>query len=426
MNRIGATLAERLSPLVKRTVTAIPVNPSRHWANAAWATLFILSTATSLALAAEVLVPPMTVLWSVPRFTIRDMLRSSDSSVTVLTADDAEHKLSLLVDLSESGPGKAIPLSIDAAPLGRELRLANGVGDTLWIGGATNFRRTLYSSGLSDGYLAKLDRQGHVDWERQFGHDRLREIQDLTSLDAGDVVVVGRDDDRTWLARISADGEVAWEKTFGLGKIASVSTVGGQVWVAAFDADSGDATQADHGRVTLWRFDGGGKLLGQAIVRNDLATRPHTVWLMRILTGPGDTVYVLSAWMEQSSPKPLVVTKMDRHGAVLWQKEVPGTIWRGPHRPDVLCWLSFAVLENSDAVVACPKRGLTTVTRIAASTSELSRISVPMPEMPNCGDAYGLARFLLERSGQKLWLLGGGSGCTWLGQAPIAIEDERP
>ena len=397
---------------------------SCYWANAAWMILFVLTAAAPSALAAEDTVRPMTRQWSVPRFSMRDMVRSSDGPVTVLTADDAEHKLSLLIGLSESGFGRTIPLSIDAAPLGRELRLAGGPGDTLWIGGSTNFRRTMSSSGLSDGYLAKLDRQGHVAWERQFGRDRRREIQDLASLDAGDVVVVGRDDDRTWLARVSADGQVVWEKTFGLGKIASVSAVGDEVWVAAFDRDSADATRTDQGRVTVWRFDGKGEMLGQSIVRDELATRPQTFWLMRILKGPRDAVYVFSAWMERPAPKPLVVTKMDTQGRILWQKDVPGTIWQGPHHPDVLCELSFVVLENSDAVVACPNKGLTAVTQIAAGTSELSRVSVPMPEMPNCDDAYGVAQFLLERPGQKLWLLGGGSGCSWLGQVSIESNDK--
>ena len=380
---------------------------------AAWAALLLLGSLSG-GFAADEVTQEMTVFWSAPRFAVRDLLRVSDGSVIALVNNSTKQGLALQVGLDESGPGREIELSIDATRLGRDLHLRAGSGNTFWIGGGANFSRTLSSGALSDAYLAKLDGAGNIVWQRTFGRDRRREIQDIASLDGGDALVVGIDDDQTWLARISTNGEMVWEKTFGLAQAASIAQIGAQVWVAAFDKAG---PSIGNGRVTLWRFDNAGELVGKSVVREEVAVRPHLGGgLAKIVKNPQGTLYIFSGWDEGlRPPKPVAVTKLDISGEVIWEKALPSTILHDPPHRDTECLPSIAVLENGDAIVACPDRGRTDVSQIDARTAEVTRTQIAIPEMQNCEEGAGGVRFFFERDGQGLRLFGGGRGCTWLG-----------
>lgn len=75
-------------------------------------------------------------LWSVRHFArMLGLTRSSDGQIVVL-AEDPLGKLALFVGMNGSGPGEKILLP---ALRGNERQLVAGLGDTLWIGGTTNF-----------------------------------------------------------------------------------------------------------------------------------------------------------------------------------------------------------------------------------------------------------------------------------------------
>src|SRR5580693_9500408 len=117
-------------------------------------------------------------LWSKstpPILEFRDLARSSGGSVALLAEDSARNK-SLLIGADASGPGHLIPLPGAKGARGDELRLVRGVGETLWIGGSRHFRRAAFDALLSDAYLAKLDRAGQLEWERDFGGQSARAI----------------------------------------------------------------------------------------------------------------------------------------------------------------------------------------------------------------------------------------------------------
>ena len=168
---------------------------------------------------------------------------SSDSAV--LLASDRQNNKSLFVGATELGPGRLVPLPTLANVPVQGLRLIRGTAGQLWIAGSSNYREGIAGGRLWDAYLAKLYLEGNLVWEHNFEGQSEKEIQDLAALPNGDVVVAGKEGDKTWLARISADAKIVWERTFGLGSVAAVATVGDNVVVAAFDTD-GEA---------VWRFD---------------------------------------------------------------------------------------------------------------------------------------------------------------------------
>jgi hypothetical protein len=163
---------------------------------------------------------PLPVDWPPPtadrRMNVVDIVPSSSGPVILLTDSSS----GWLVQPDAPQPERLISF-----PLARPwVHLAAGAKDTLWIGGRKNSRRAngIAPIPLSDAYLAKSDRRGHVLWERTFGGNSEREIQSMTPLPSGDVVAAGLDNRlsnrRTWLARISSDGDIIWERSFSGGK----------------------------------------------------------------------------------------------------------------------------------------------------------------------------------------------------------------
>jgi hypothetical protein len=181
-------------------------------------------------------------LWSVPTFKMLDLTRSSDGTIFILS-EDAKKDKSLLVGADASGPGRKLSLANFKSLPEPPLRMVADSGDTLWIGGTKNHRRSISGSPLSDAYLAQFDREGHLRWNLDISHKRENAIQDMAALASGDIVIVGIDDDHNWLARVAKDGRVSWETTFGLGKIASVAVMDDTIIVAAF-ATSDDSVPA--------------------------------------------------------------------------------------------------------------------------------------------------------------------------------------
>lgn len=309
-------------------------------------------------------------LWSVPSIRMLDVVRSSDGTIFILTQDDKKEK-SLLVGANQSGPGRLVPLANSRSMPESNVHLAEGQGNTLWIGGTRNTRSATFGGLLSDGYLAKIDYEGHLIWELEIAHDRENELQSIAALPSGDAVVVGKEGNRAWLARVSKDGQLSWEKTFGLGKIASVAVTDELILVAAFEAIDDPASGRDMARVALWRFSHAGELLGRQIIRNELADSPSTLWVMKV-TVAAKAIYVFSAWMHllgfPETTTPLGIVKMDMQGHVLWQKEIAGTFYQ-TRRGSSLCVHAAIVLADGSPLP-------TVVLKEESSFFDLSRMQV--------------------------------------------------
>jgi hypothetical protein len=353
-------------------------------------------------------------LWSVPKFAMLDLMQSSDGTIFILAKDSKKDNF-LLVGANEAGPGRRLPLADSSSMPESNLRLVEGVGDTLWIGGTKNQRRSI-SGPLSDAYLAKIDREGHVMWDLDIARNRENAIQDLASMPTGDLLIAGKEDDRNWLARFSKDGKLVWEKTFGLGKIASVAVMNDAIVVAAFEASETSVAERGQAQVAVWRLSYEGELLAHQIVRDDIAQSPNSLWLMKVISKRG-AIYVFSAWTEERTnprlSRPLSIVKMDTQGHLLWQKKIADTIF--PTRIGLLlCVNSVAVLADGSALVDCRTEEGIKFIRLDAETGEATQSFLPNLQRSNCDGLFGWSAFMIQKSEKVLWIFGNGGGCTWL------------
>ena len=323
-----------------------------------------------------------------------------------------------------SGPGQTVPIANSSAMPEADVRLVEGQGNTLWIGGTRNIRAATFGGLLSDGYLAKIDREGRLSWELEIAHDRKTELQSIASLPPGDVVVAGKEDNRSWLARVSKDGRLSWEKTFGLGAIASVAVMGDVILVAAFEASGEPVAGRIQARVALWRFSDTGELLGHQIIRDEIAQSPSTVWVMKIRVAP-NAIYVFSTWTEPRTPenaKPLNIVKMDAQGHVLWQKDIADSFRQTCAVGPLPCVQAVAVLADGSALADCYD-GTVKLFRLEPDGGEITRSFLPNMQRPNCAEIFSWSRFMVQRSEDAVWVFGSGTGCTWLQQ--ISLTDFR-
>jgi hypothetical protein len=164
----------------------------------------------------------------------------------------------------------------------------DGKGGSYVIGqfqGSSTFGTiTLAGSGLTDVFVAKLDRQGQVLWARAFGGPGADEGHAIAADSAGNVAITGSfsgavDFDpgagRTeltsaggsdaFLLRLTPDGDLAWARRLG-GKLADAGTrvaVGakGETWVAgSFQGSMEGLDSAGKTDAFLARFDEAGSL----------------------------------------------------------------------------------------------------------------------------------------------------------------------
>jgi hypothetical protein len=388
----------------------------------AWLLVWLLTAPLIVAAQAQTTseaAPSAKTLWSVPSIRMLDVMRASDGTIFILTQDDKKEN-SLLVGANESGPGRPVPLANSKSLPGSSARLVEGQGNTLWIGGTRNTRPATFGGLLSDGYLAKIDREGRLSWELEIAHDRKTELQSIASLPSGDVVVAGKEDNRNWLARVSKDGRLSWEKTFGLGAIASVAVMGDVILVAAFEAIGEPVAGRTPARLVLWRFSDAGELLGRQLIRDEIAHSPSSSWVMKV-TVAANAIYVFSAWREPWTPstaKPLAIIKMDAQGRVLWQKEIADTILPTRVGP-LLCVHGVVVLADGSALIDClAERGIK-LFRLEPNTGEVAERLLPNMQRPDCEGIFGMSWFIVQRSENDAWLFGTGGGCTWLQQMSL-------
>lgn len=353
-----------------------------------------------------------------------DLLRPSTGPAIFLASNAG--RLALLMDPDEVGPGKLIDLQ-----LGNNVaRRICGTGEALWIGGLANERYAgLASAKMSDGYLAKVDRNGRIIWERTFGGHSLRTIESLASLPSGDVVVAGRDDDKTWLARISDGGTIIWEHFVGSGKGASVTTVSDAIFLTAFELNADSTVKSFSEDVSIWRFDEMGDMRAHRVIREGI-NRERGADFGRLFIEPAkDSVYILSAWLHLTSAKPVQVTKLDLNGGVVWHKELSETLLNLPKDLNlpadsgIVTWTrGVTTLGRGGPLIALPSKGKLILLHLDPVTGDTTQVEAAGPD---CYRSAPTALFLRQKSDGVAWIFGSrredflGTGCTWLAEVSL-------
>lgn len=349
-----------------------------------------------------------------------DLAQLPNGSAALLVSDSNKSK-ALFLEANEQGPGRFIPLAHLAAVPGSGLRLIAGGANHLWIGGASNHRESMFGGHSSAAYLANFDGQGALIWDRAFDDNNAKEIQDMTALPNGDVVVAGKVDNQTWLARISGDAQIVWQRSFALGRVAAVATVGDRIVVAAFDAD-GEG---------IWRFTDEGKQVDHFII--DKADQPpHPFWLVRLFSdNSNDAFYALSLWSETFQRQetllahPLRVLKVDAHGRTVWRQELSQAGLQGLDvadpalkGPPEFCMPVIGLLPNNNPLIACPARGALIVSEINSLSGELNQFKASRSPSSPCATGRSWPNLIVPKSDKMIFLFGTGK-CTWLEQVSL-------
>lgn len=97
------------------------------------------------------------------------------------------------------------------------------------VGGDTNSNDLDVSrfSGVTDGWLLKLDAAGEMEWEKTYGGNDFDTFASIKRCQNGDILLIGNSkstdqadapvagENDMWLVRCNANGEVLWQKSFG-------------------------------------------------------------------------------------------------------------------------------------------------------------------------------------------------------------------
>jgi hypothetical protein len=417
--------------------------PRRAWrlavarVSACWLLLCFVAPLASVAQEARV-VQPLTLSFAAPiamegvplagdrNPTLGDVVRSSEGP-TIFLVSEAPYA-ELLVGAHRTGFGTPAALPIKAYGL----RIAEGTGSALWIGGVRDATVSIISTHLSHGYLAKVDRLGRLLWERDYGEQSERSVQSVSPLVSGDVVVSGKDNNRTWLARVSNEGNVIWERFVGLGKGSAVATRGGVIALGALDPCQCDGGYRED--VGVWSFDQAGEMIDRRIVRQGINFNQRESAAQIELESVGASLYIFSVWAAYHA-KPLEVTKLNFKGEPVWSKSFPKTVWRrgnlsGADLP------ARGLLANGDILFAMREQIATAdivLSRLDAASGDLSEAIVQMPPTPppSCVERWGPVRFVQEEPEGKVLLFGsfpegkGRRSCGWVGETALPKFQSR-
>jgi hypothetical protein len=347
---------------------------------------------------------------------IGDVLQPSGNAVTLLA--ELNGNPVLLADPDSTGFGRIVPLPIR----GNRLRLAKGPSGMLWIGGIQDYAYTLRGY-ESKAYLAKLDGQGRLVWQRTFGERREKSIQNLTALPSGGVVVVGRDNERSWIARVSEGGEIVWEQYVGVGGAAAVASVGDTVAVVAFETDDQDVNRSYGEHVALWLFDSGGNILEHRVVRETVNRVRQAFYGKLQLLSFNNSIYLLSAWWDPKAPQPWSVIKLTADGRPIWQADLPATMVRLNQFITYFCYPGMTVLASGGALIACSTNDQITIYDLSLA-GKATQTFLPLPE---CQRGAAPSLFLVPDKADLFWIFGSrpevnvrGPSCTWFGQIDLA------
>jgi hypothetical protein len=353
--------------------------------------------------------------------TLVGLTQSSNGSAVLLLSDQQNNK-SLFIGANESGPGHLTPLPTLTTVAGSGLRLVTGAAGQIWIGGISNYREALFGGHISDAYLAKLDSNGRLAWERNFEDPNGKEIHDLAALPDGDVVVVGTADNKAWIARISSDGHVVWERTISLGYAATVAIIGDKIVVAGFDADD----------EAIWRFNSNGEPINHQVIEETIGKHPGPLLFIKLFAGESNgAIYIFSLWSEAFNPHesmsahPLKVIKLNSQGQIIWRNELSQVVLQGlkvtelgPDHRSTFCMPIIGLLGNRDLLVACPGTSLLLISKLDSTTGELKQVAVQRPLSSLCQEYRSWPKVIVPRSDKAIWLLGAGR-CTWLDQISL-------
>lgn len=195
-------------------------------------------------------------------------------------------------------------------------------------------RTSSFGAKGADGWILRLDGDGHVLWQKRYGgtgDDLLASIRETTD---GDFIAIGETNSFSgdvlnydyWILRLDPSGAIRWEKTYGsdgwdTGYAIEHTSDAGFVAVGEVDALAGGRDMTtDSSNAWVLKLDMSGNIVWQAAyggLRDDTATSvAETPDGRYVVAGDSDS------WTQEWAD--LWVFKLDRSGKVLWQRTYGG------------------------------------------------------------------------------------------------------
>jgi hypothetical protein len=296
-----------------------------------------------------------------------------------------------------------------------------------WLGGFSNDYMGIASDSHRDAYLAKLNGNGKLVWERNYGKGGWLALESIVPTTDGGVVGVGRDMHASWLAKIAEDGTLLKEYGFGNGKGAAVARLNGDRFlIVGFNGEGQAASYEDN--VSAWVLDDAGALRGPTRIREALNQTSGSSFGYVATAEVTDGAYVASNWSDMFRPQAVEVARLGPQGTLLWRQRLPDTV-SDPKPTQVAtydtCKPALATLAGGDALVACALHGEIQLYRFKRDTGAVKTARLPLPE---CQRSHPATLFLMApRDGTVL--LGGSrpgnnvaENCSWLGRLVMQAE----
>lgn len=312
--------------------------------------------------------------------------------------------VSTIADYFSAKPLKLYPdiYDISAGPSGQT-----------WLGGAVNTeeRPGEPRSHLthSDAYVALIDDNGKLVWERAYGNGGIRTIKVMSSLPSGDLIVGGNDG---WLARIAADGHLIWEKTVE-GYIYMIAPLPDNRFVAVGPYSQVGRHQNHNSNICVRIFDASGNEVTSTTV--GLPVRYDDYPNYTQLAVGRDAIYVGSfrSW-------PIRMSKLGLDGTIQWQSDI-GDVAGSHDAKQRLCYVQYytAIAANAAGGVtaACQLDDGIHVYDLDAATGQYIESTLPLP---GCSDGhFSLIRARDDGSmvlGTTTSAADNATHCAWLGR----------
>lgn len=192
----------------------------------------------------------------------------------------------------------------------------------------------------ADGFVAKLDAAGSLQWQHSQGGSEKDGIQGVTGTSFGGVVAVGASWSRNhdlqdkqeaplnnlWLLMYNREGELIRNKTFGgnkndWGMDVAATSDGGFLTLGVTNSEDLDFAKARHnGDVWVQKLSFSGSKQWSQILK-----APYEDLAYRIVPNPYDLFFIVGSRVEKEGGKQFWAAKLDSKGKVIFQKT-----WGGP------------------------------------------------------------------------------------------------
>ncbi len=169
-----------------------------------------------------------------------------------------------------------------------------------------------YRNGSGYGKILRLDQNGYIIWQREYGNTTNCEIRSMIKTSDGGLIATGG---AFWIIKLDVDANIQWQKGIGSGGPTSIIQTG----------DGGYAVLGNYGGIgLLLKLDNTGNISWQKSYDIDTYTQEN----FKCIQQTSDNGYIISGRIYKTGEQyDGLILKLDNTGTVEWTKKVYGDYW---------------------------------------------------------------------------------------------------